>query len=299
MNGTRTAGGPPHTRPTGLVQRVFGRRSAVPTTPILPAISSHAPWSVHGDFGTLAGGALELRAASIRGLSHQCVGTVREDTYAYAVTDQRLVVAVADGLGSASHSNVGATIAVRTATALVSVESCTPEAIACTVAALIRTQADRESLPVDQFATTLAVLVLDIGEPADDWPVTAIQWGDDTRVSVLDPTVAVDGHPAWRWACPREDRDIDNVVRPLPMYRTPTGFATDVLRPAEMLLVATDGIDSHLEPRNSVGHGLAEAWSSAPEMWQFIADVGFERAEARDDRTAVCLFRPTAKEDPT
>jgi serine/threonine protein phosphatase PrpC len=64
-------------------------------------------------------GDLELRAASVIGAGHRCVdpAVVRQDAYALALDRDgtHLVIAVADGVSSAAHADVGARVAVSTA----------------------------------------------------------------------------------------------------------------------------------------------------------------------------------------
>lgn len=60
---------------------------------------------------------LQVRAASVRGLSHRHKGTARQDAYANRVTDDGkfLVVAVADGVSAGRSSHVAARIAAESA----------------------------------------------------------------------------------------------------------------------------------------------------------------------------------------
>lgn len=57
--------------------------------------------------------ALSVRAVSVRGRDHRYEGSVRQDSYAVGLVEGTLICAVADGVGSASHSHVGATVASR------------------------------------------------------------------------------------------------------------------------------------------------------------------------------------------
>jgi hypothetical protein len=169
-----------------------------------------------------------------------------------------------------------------------------PSQVAAAVSAAIQLEADRINQPVEVLATTLATLVVDVSGPEDPWTVHVVEWGD-TRAIVFRPGSIVEGHPDWeRLAAPNQDEIFANSVRPLPHFSLPRAQGIYQWMPGEMLLLCTDGIDIHLVSSNHVGHGLATAWESAPTIWQFIADVGFERAGARDDRTAVCLWRASA-----
>jgi hypothetical protein len=254
----------------------------------MPLHTPGAPSGVIADFGSLADGLVALRAASVRGLSHQHDGSPRQDSYAIISTPSSIVVAVADGVGSAPYSHLGSRVAADTAAA-VAATGAGAEAVVVAAIAAISEQARRLDRDPAALATTLLVLEADIGVAAEPWPVRVTEWGD-TRASVYLPGSVVDGHPDWRRVCPGRD-DVAANVRALPLHRVPTTWGSTVWFPGEVLMAATDGIDSVLDPTNVIGHGLALAWLEQPTMWQFIADVAFESAGARDDRTAVCLFR--------
>ncbi|WP_285251252.1 protein phosphatase 2C domain-containing protein [Pseudarthrobacter sp. fls2-241-R2A-168] len=234
-------------------------------------------------------------AASVQGLSHQTDATTRQDNYSFGAEAGRIAVAVADGLGSARLSHMGSEIAAQTAVAVALDGGGTAE-VSAAVSAALQLVADHHGQPVDQYATTLCVLVVDIGEPAEPWQVRTAEWGD-TRASVYRPGIVKDGHPEWeRLTVLATEEMYANSVRPLPHFRKPGAGGSYEWMPGEMLMLATDGIDGHLVTTNPVGHGLATAWESLPTIWQFIADVGFDRAGARDDRTAFCLFRSEVAE---
>lgn len=273
-----------------VYDRVFGRPSSVPTVPVLPERLSLGQHGVVADAGTLANGLVALRAASVQGLSHRSGATTRQDSYAFATDSHRIAVAVADGLGSAPMSHLGAEAVARTA-ASVALNGRIRDVSAAAVAVL-GGLADRHHRPVEDFSTTLAVVVVDVGLAREAWHVSAAEWGD-SRASLYIPGHAVDGHPDWSHVAQGSNADVyANSVRPLPAFREPSSTGSVSWKPGEVLMVASDGIDGQLLAWNPVGHGLAAAWESVPSLWQFIADVAFDRAGARDDRTAVCLFRP-------
>jgi hypothetical protein len=273
-----------------IVNRVFGRPSAVPTVPVLPERHALGQHGIVADAGTFANGLVSLCSASVQGLSHRSVATTRQDNYSFAAEGNRIVCAVADGLGSAALSHLGSETAARTAVS-VAIAGGGPTEIAAAVSAAIRIAADRINQSVDMLATTLATLVVEIGAPGRPWTVNVAEWGD-TRATVYRPQSIVNGHPDWRrLATADQDEVFANAVRPLPHCPHPRAQGTYEWMPGEMLLLATDGVDAQLVASNPVGHNLAGAWEHAPSIWQFIADVGFDRAGARDDRTAVCLWR--------
>lgn len=276
-------------------RRLFGERASVPTIPVLPPFSGGYPPSIQADFGDVGSGATVL-AASVRGLSHQGTASCpRQDSYAFAITPTRLVIAVADGVGSAAHSDIGSAIVARTAVSVIN-DATRDTRIATAVRAAMQQEAAVRRCLVDDLATTLLVAIVQIGATDAPWRAKVLEWGD-SRASVLTTyAVAEDGHPEWRRVTrsgPDKAGDY-NTTAAFPTAIRPTGIASFNLRPGQVLLAATDGIDAQLLRTNPVGHGLATAWCETPSIYQFIADVGFDRAGARDDRTAVCLFRPHA-----
>lgn len=276
---------------TNVVNKVFGRPSAVPTVPVLPQRHSSGQHGIVADSGTLADGMVAICAASIQGLSHRSAAGSRQDSYSFAAEGTRIACAVADGLGSAPLSHLGSEAAARTA-ATVAITGGGHAETAAGVSAALRIIADQINQPVDLLATTLATLVVEVGAPDDSWTVAVTEWGD-TRATVYRPGVIVDGHPDWRRLADScsNDEVFANSVNPLPHCPHPRAQGLYEWKPGEMLLLATDGIDAQLVASNPVGHGLAGAWEQSPSIWQFIADVGFDRAGARDDRTAICLWR--------
>jgi hypothetical protein len=251
--------------------------------------------AIVADSGTFVDGHVAFCAASVQGLSHQTDATTRQDSYSFATDAGRIAVAVTDGLGSARFSHIGSEVAARTAVS-VALDGSGAAEVSAAVSAALHLVADHHGQLVEQYATTLCVLVVDVGGPAEPWLVRTAEWGD-TRVSVYRPGIVKDGHPEWeRLTVPANEEMYANSVRPLPQFRKPSAGGSYEWMPGEMLMLATDGIDAHLVASNPVGHGLATAWESVPTIWQFIADVGFDRAGARDDRTAFCLFRSDTAE---
>lgn len=279
-----------------ILSRLLGKPSAVPTVPLSPARSSLGQHAIVADTGTMADGLVAMCAASIQGLSHQSGATTRQDNYSFAAERGRIAVAVADGLGSAPLSHLGSETAARTAVT-VAVSGGNSSEVAAAVSAALQLGADRQAQPVESFSTTLGALVINVGKADEPWQVQAAEWGD-TRAWVFRPGSIKDGHPDWERLTAADAEELyANSVRPLPQYRKPSAVGNYLWMPGEMLMLATDGIDGHLIATNPVGHGLATAWESVPTIWQFIADVGFERAGARDDRTAFCLFRASSTAD--
>ena len=82
---------------------MFGRPSpAAAAEPMLRPVGGAAGASWRAEGGST--GWCTLRAASVAGVRHRLAGQGPEDSFAWAVEAERLVVAVADGVGSVTES---------------------------------------------------------------------------------------------------------------------------------------------------------------------------------------------------
>jgi hypothetical protein len=98
--------------------------------------------------------AWSLVGAAVQGRSHIASGTVMQDAHAWAVTDDgRLVIAVADGAGSAARSDEGARAAVVAATAQ-------PDDPLQAARAAVEALAAGLDVPLGDLASTLLVCVV-------------------------------------------------------------------------------------------------------------------------------------------
>lgn len=107
--------------------------------------------------------------ASVAGAAHDASGRGCDDTFAYAVVGDTVVIAVADGAGSAAHAADGAAIAVTAAVAAATevVRRCADDAARPTAAwgaiaaarRAVEAEADRSGRALGQLAATLHVVV--------------------------------------------------------------------------------------------------------------------------------------------
>jgi Protein phosphatase 2C len=91
-----------------------------PSAPTVQAVTAGDPGRAFGEVQPLLldggrVGHLDVRAASVRGLSHRQLGTPRQDAYGLAVDRQTrwLVVAVADGVSAGARSHEAARLVAR------------------------------------------------------------------------------------------------------------------------------------------------------------------------------------------
>lgn len=246
---------------------------------------------------------LDLRAASVRGLSHRAYGKPRQDEYGYQLTpDGRyLVLCVADGLSSGPRSHLAAEVAVRTGTALLvsALATTTPagldwEQIVGEVAGHIVTYA-RKRLPggtdmtvddvVGWMGTTATYAVIDLADEVLD--VHAVMIGDSSawvlRADGWDPLSEVKNAGA---------EIATSAVEALPRVgqRDRPRLRAKV-SPGEALVLMTDGVGDPLGDGNGeVGAFLGTAWRTPPHEVDFVGQVGFSRRTFDDDRTVIAVW---------
>lgn len=255
-------------------------------------------------------GRLTVRAASVRGDSHNWEGSCRQD--AMAVTRigppgaEMLLLAVADGVGSALYSHVGSYRFSRLAAVHLDQEAESIHAALCAraedelrllatkavagAAAELRSawaqSAHHKPRPYadEDYATTLQVLLI----PTDP--------GIRERVlcSVGDGGLFVlrEG----RWEQGEQDDGaglLDTRTEALPhAYRT---VRTTLLHtmPGEVLLLGTDGITNPLTQKDpEFAHRLADAWGGpeVPSLSDFLWQAQTRAKSYDDDRTVICVW---------
>jgi serine/threonine protein phosphatase PrpC len=259
---------------------------------------------------------LHVRAASIRGLSHRYYGKPRQDEYCVRVTDDArwLVLAVADGVASGSHSHLAAEVVTRSgslrlANALASTEpgdidwagllrSLAEEVVQCGRAALgsqDEDSNDSENDSENDIAEHLAATAL--------FAVVALAPNEDGRRAVhsmaLGDTSAWllpgGSTPAWQplGRVKNEGAEISSSAT-LAVPLVPDQLEAPVtvtLGPDDVLVLVTDGIGDPLgSGRGEVGVFLASVWATPPSPLEFAAHVDFARKSYDDDRTAVAVW---------
>jgi len=254
--------------------------------------------------------ALELRAASVRGLSHRFAGTVRQDDYAYQRTrDGRFLVAVvSDGVSSSKLSHHAAALITRCGCAKLAelLEKQPPDQL--NWGALAHDLADQvvelgRKLLVDRpgdaveltraevaghLAATALLAVVAVRPGDEEIPVHLFAIGDSPAWVLRDGTI-------WE-----PQQTIKNEGSAIASSRTkvlpllPTELDPPVattLRPADVLVLMTDGIGDPLGDGNGpVGRFLAQVWSRPPAPLKFAAHVDFARRTHDDDRTALAIW---------
>ncbi|MFF9063284.1 protein phosphatase 2C domain-containing protein [Streptomyces sp. NPDC014882] len=258
-----------------------------------------------GEFGRLT-----VRAASVRGDSHNWEGSCRQD--AMVVTRigppeaEILLLAVADGVGSARYSHMGSHQFSRLAAVRLDREAenlyaalCSRNEVELRVLATkaiaeatgqLRAQwekvaTSRGACHADQdYATTLHVLLV----PTDS------RVRERVVFSVGDGGLFVLREGLWEQGGPVDDGSLlDTRTEALPhSYRS---VEAKLLRtePGEVLLLGTDGITNPLTQRDpEFARRLAHAWGrpEAPSLSDFLWQAQTRAKSYDDDRTVICVW---------
>lgn len=242
-------------------------------------------------------GAVSLRAASMVGPGHRCEAPAGPRQDAYAIRCSRdgrwIVVAVADGIGSAAKSDMGASIAVSAASRAAvryldagsQPDEINPREVFRETASLMISAADSRNVTYTDFGSLLLLLVaptsLDVADAC--WVVGN---GD------LSVWCARDAHLDQVYG-PRKDAfDPNTVTSALPSeHATAVKAAWLRILPGAALALVTDGMGDPFQDSQSVRDYFARRWSEgAPPLMSFVKDVDFQAPGHDDDRTAIVLW---------
>jgi serine/threonine protein phosphatase PrpC len=273
---------------------VFGRPS--------PAAAAEPVLRTFGDAGVSAwraeGGSTAwctLRAASVTGVRHRLAGLPGEDSFAWAHDGSRLVLAVADGLGSVEGSGAAAARAAAAAveTALAAgdagidareVEHLSPGPRPETDPRPIR--AIREGVRAANQAaagggaTTLVLAVLD-----QQGRIDLARVGDSTAFVVA---------PGAGWSelfAGPDDESVGTETAALPNEDPTPEVSVATIGSADVLVLATDGVaDPWRDGPETVAPSLAEAVAARPGALDLARLADFSRQGCHDDRTIMVVW---------
>ncbi|MEU6773424.1 protein phosphatase 2C domain-containing protein [Streptomyces sp. NPDC046759] len=253
-----------------------------------------------------AHGPLTVRAASVRGDSHRYQSEPRQDSLAVtrigAPGDELLLLAVADGVGSAARSHVGSQQACQLAATSL-------DAMAEQLAAALRASdhagfAELADRAVHRMATVLA-------HDAQQRGVDPAAYATTLRVLLvpLDPAVRIRGFLAvgdggtallreGRWYTEITEPDqpqhgmIDTRTAALPYSHTAQTVLVGPARPGDVWVLCTDGLSTPLSGDAGMRDFLGRAWGGpqAPAPADFLWQVQYRVKSYDDDRTAVVLW---------
>ncbi|MET7981166.1 PP2C family serine/threonine-protein phosphatase [Streptomyces sp. NPDC005281] len=252
-------------------------------------------------------GALTVRAASVRGDSHRYQGEPRQDSLAVVRLgapgpDGLLLLAVADGVGSAARSHIGSQEACRLAAMeLDGVSAELSEALRAgdrpgfaaladtavgRVATLLAHRAREHGDDPAAYATTLRALLVPLdprvrvrGFLAVGDGGTALLRAGEWNLSLTDPEHEGDGM-------------IDTRTAALPHGHRARALLLAPALPGDVLVLCTDGLSTPLAGDAGMRDFLASGWGreSAPAPADFLWQVQYRVKSYDDDRTAVVLW---------
>lgn len=249
-------------------------------------------------------GPFTVRAASMRGHLHRYNGAPRQDDFAITLKpDQnRLIVAVADGVSAAVHSHIGASAVVRYATQWLAdmapdrIEDTDWRPLLQSAAWTLIEQAGSvlgsDDVDARQAETALATtLSCSVCEPLAGGGLSVhlvgvgdsgawILGGDGTFTQVLG------GKPA------SEAGVTSSAVSGLPRVPNTVEAIEATVKPDEVLLVGTDGIGDPLGDGTGDVAALFRAVLAhrVPSLIEFAHALDFSRETFDDDRTLVALW---------
>lgn len=250
------------------------------------------------------------RAASVRGLSHRHFSEPRQDSYAirYSNDNDRLVLVVCDGVGSAALSHEASRCAAdRLANSVLAAESidenfwseafyaASDEIIDLTrqlTTELIETAADVRRV----MATTAHVIVLEGLSRRGGWTGVSARVGDSTawQATALG-SPAFDSFRQINAPKQRDDQQFASTsTSSLPIIDAGSINIEQVeLSAGQLLLVCSDGVsDAFVGGAGQVPLTLGEWWAEPPTAINFAAHVGYGRRTHTDDRTCIALWAP-------
>lgn len=249
------------------------------TEPRLGAAIPHRTPSCASD--GLGVGQFYVAAASHVGLSHVVHGTPRQDAYNFALTTSgRLVVAVADGMGSRPQSQVGATHfcdSVAFAASDRPYDSAAEYLLAAAVragdVAAVSYHLERDAV---SFVGAVAVIDGDRCEVARVGDVSAFSINAEGELTELFTTG--EGH-------------VNVVGRSLPA-ENPLEPELIIVREMRRIVLATDGLANDLRTSPAARSWLGRVWARLPTAHAMSDALRYERRGSHDDRTVVVVAVP-------
>ena len=255
-------------------------------------ISAKLPFAAGSESDEYAIADLRLVAHSKRGTSHSHGGDYRQDNYALSKTDDDrfAIIAVSDGLGSATASHIGSYWASRLTATLLTSELTRTQPSQAMFAELL----PRVCTSMSKIAATLgasnsndiaSTLVVCIAPTNGQGPVHFGRVGDSDVLLLREGS--------WQSAFQQDtDSPIESgATSALPLEPNALEHTTAQWSDFTCALIATDGVSRVIEnaPKD-VGMPFAEQLSSPCSSLEFQSLVGFRRRGAHDDRTAVAIW---------
>jgi serine/threonine protein phosphatase PrpC len=268
--GTRTPIETPTQAPT--IGKVMGRPPGHAASAVPYRLSG---WSLDS---CVVGGHY-LAAGSVVGPAHLAVGSPRQDAYDFALTPSgRLVVAIADGMGSRLRSQVGARLFCEGVTVTATSDADLGAADYLTAAAeyAARTAGTLHRISPDQIGFVAAVATIGDGE------VEIVRVGDVSAFTL-------DENLQFRELFNPSDDGVNVVRDALPSVGEPVPEAAQADRDA-VLVMTTDGLANDLRTSPALRDWLATCWRQPVDAPGMAEALRYRRQGSHDDRTAVVVW---------
>ncbi|MFJ8082208.1 protein phosphatase 2C domain-containing protein [Streptomyces sp. NPDC096205] len=246
-------------------------------------------------------GDLVVRAASVVGPGHRCQepATARQDAYRIArdASGEFLLLAVADGVSSSSHAELGAAVAAATAVNVLRQRLDEPDRAAGLsavglfeeAAAAMEREAARRGLHPSDVCAVLLVAVVPARPTGPSGERTAwAAWVGDTSLWRL-------GERRWHYAAgdrkgPSGGYESNAVLHTLPADPHAAREAEVELRAGDAVSLVSDGVGDGLAGLDDLNAYLAERWRLPLPVAAYIDDVGYDAERFLDDRTAITVW---------
>jgi Protein phosphatase 2C len=221
-----------------------------------------------------------VAAASLAGTAHLLAGSVRQDAYDFTATDTgSLVVVVADGLGSRTHSQVGARLlcegVLLAANGPASSVLSGSELISAGATHASRIAGSAYGLDDEEISAVAAVAVF------GSHGCEVVRIGDVSAFAV-----SAEGQVAELFAA---GTGYVNVVHSA-LPGASSGSEERVVTDAGTVALVTDGLANDLRTSASIRSWLSERWRAPLGPHAMGESLRYRRQGSHDDRTAVVVW---------
>jgi serine/threonine protein phosphatase PrpC len=251
---------------------------------------------------------LTLRMASVRGYSHRYSGLPRQDDaeIAYDSVSGSVAFAVADGVSSAPHSQVGARIACQSAVDMIFRELNCQDAASFSWSAVINKTSEalvrQADMILNQQDVTLETATACLGTTLIAGYISPSAEGllsEVARVGDSSSWVLQRGMYYPTFETKSTDNLISSSVSPLPRIPEVISVAKVRIGGDSVFLIGTDGFGDPLgDGDGMVGRLFAEHLSTVPPTHSFAHLLDFSRETFDDDRTLIGVWPTSVQERP-